>query len=205
MPTPHCSGIILAGGLNTRFEGREKAFVPVGGQRMLDRLMARLAPLFDEIILVTNRPLNYLDWDVHIVTDIFDTRSSLTGIHAGLFYCTHPYAFCVGCDTPFLNRGVVEILVHSVETNVDVVIPDTGAGFEPLCAVYSVRCLNAIEANLKNSRLKIQSFFNTVRVKKIPEKTLRAADPQLVSFFNVNRPEDLIRAEALISAHTVDS
>jgi molybdopterin-guanine dinucleotide biosynthesis protein A len=205
MANPSCSGVILAGGLNTRFKGQEKAFIPVGGKRMLDRVVEVFAPLFDERILVTNHPLHYLEWDLHIVTDLFATRSSLTGIHSALFYSTRPYAFCVGCDTPFLSRAVVEKLIQALEPGVDVVIPDTGAGFEPLCAAYSVRCLQAIEQNLKSSRLKIQDFFKKVRVKKIPEPNLRAVDPQLMSFFNVNTPEDLERAEAWVSAHAAES
>ena len=88
-----CTGVILSGGLNTRFNGHNKALIRVGQRRILDRLYDVFSELFDEIILVTNHPLQFLDWDLTIVTDIFSTRSSLTGIHAGLFYMKNPFAF----------------------------------------------------------------------------------------------------------------
>jgi molybdopterin-guanine dinucleotide biosynthesis protein A len=152
-------------------------------------------------ISLTNDPLKYVEWNLHVVTDLFSTRSSLTGIHAGLFHCTHPYAFCVGCDTPFLEKPVVEAVIAAIDTDSDVVIPQTASGLEPLCAVYAKRCLNAIEKNLNRSQLKIQCFFEKVRVKKIPEKTFRRLDPQLRSFFNINTPADLAQAEDLCTGH----
>ena len=102
--TPPCTGVILAGGENRRFSGKNKAFVQVAGKRILDHIYGVFSDLFEEIILVTNNPLQYLEWDFNIVTDLFSIRSSLTGIHAGLFYATNPHAFFAACDTPFLFR-----------------------------------------------------------------------------------------------------
>ncbi|HID28654.1 MAG TPA: molybdenum cofactor guanylyltransferase, partial [Desulfobacterales bacterium] len=59
-----CSGIILAGGLNTRMGGKEKAFLSMGNQTIMDRLYNTLQSLFDEVLLVTNNPLRYLSWDL---------------------------------------------------------------------------------------------------------------------------------------------
>ena len=101
-----CTGVILAGGLNTRFGGEIKAFLPIGGKRLLDRIFEVFAELFEEIILVTNDPLKYLDWDLFIGSDIFSVRSSLTGIHAGIFYASKPFCFISASDTPFLQKGL---------------------------------------------------------------------------------------------------
>ncbi len=100
-----CTGVILSGGLATRFDGREKALMRIGGIRILDRIYNVFNALFDEIILVTNNPIQYTEWDLIIVTDLFDIRSSLTGIHAGLFCATNPYAFFSACDAPFLKKA----------------------------------------------------------------------------------------------------
>jgi molybdopterin-guanine dinucleotide biosynthesis protein A len=192
-----CCGVILAGGLNTRFSGREKAFISVAGERILDRLFHTFQEVFAQIVLVTNDPLKYLAWNALIVTDLFDVRSSLTGIHAGLYYAPTPYAFICACDAPFLKRSVVESVVNAIAPGVDVVIPETAAGLEPLCAAYSTRCLDIVERHMQAKKLKIQLFLNKLRVRKIPEAKLRQIDPQLVSFFNINSPEDLKRAEEL--------
>jgi molybdopterin-guanine dinucleotide biosynthesis protein A len=194
-----CTGVILAGGLNSRYSGRNKAFIPVRGERIMDRIYGVFQEVFEEIILVTNDPLQYLEWDLKIVTDIFPYRSSLTGIHAGLFFTTTPFAFFAACDAPFLKREIVEMVIGGIETGFDVVIPETSSGFEPLCAVYAKKCIRPIEQQIIQKDFKIERFFTNLRVKRIPEKLLRGKDPSLVSFFNVNTPDDLIRAEALYS------
>ncbi len=198
-----CTGVILAGGMNTRFSGRDKAFIPVGGKPIIERLGGIFQELFEEIILVTNTPQEYLAWDFHIVTDLFPFRSSLTGIHAGLFHATRPYAFFAACDTPFLKKKMVQTIVDAIDSGVDIVIPETSAGMEPLCAVYATRCLKIIEMNLARRKLKIQMLFKKVRVKKIQETVLRDIDRDLISFFNINTPEDLARAEALMVDQTL--
>ena len=200
-----CTGVILSGGLNTRFGGNNKAFSRVGGRRILDRLLDVFTELFDEIILVTNHPQHFLKWDLTIVTDIFDLRSSLTGIHTGLFYANHPYAFFSACDTPFLKKELVEILVEQIEDKLDIIMPETTAGFEPLCAIYSKRCLKPAEDHLKVNKLKIQWAFRSNRIKNIPENQLRSADPELRSFFNINTPEDLAKAEEMVAKPPVHS
>lgn len=193
-----CTGVILSGGLATRFEGKEKALMRIDGQRILDRIYGVFKDLFDEVILVTNNPFQYLEWDLDIVTDLFDIRSSLTGIHAGLFYARHPYAFFTACDAPFLKRELIEIILAGIDANTDIVIPETSAGREPLCAAYSKRCLNPAERHIKQKKLKIQLAFRKCRIKTISEKILRAKDPELISFFNINSPEDLERAAEMV-------
>jgi molybdopterin-guanine dinucleotide biosynthesis protein A len=192
-----CSGVILAGGLNSRFSGQDKALISVGQRRILDRIYEVFIPLFDEIFLVSNHPVRYLEWDLNIVSDLYPVRSSLTGIHAGLFYASTPHVFFAACDTPFLRKELIEVIIDRIETGYDAVIPETSAGLEPLCAVYAKQCLKRIEQHLFQEKLKIQMVFKRNRVKKIPEKILRERDPELISFMNINSPEDLEKAEAL--------
>jgi len=200
--THPCSGVILAGGLSTRYGGENKAFLKVGGSRILDRLLSVYAELFDEIILVTNTPQEFLDCNALIVTDLFTVRSSLTGIHAGLFYASNPFAFFCACDTPFLAKAVIETILENLEPEVDLVIPQTAAGLEPLCAAYSRRCLKPAEEHIRQHKFKVQAALSGKRIKMIPEAVLRQKDPELRSFFNINSPEDLERAEQLAKEAT---
>jgi len=204
-----CSGVILAGGLNLRFSGKNKAFFGVGGEQLIDRIYSVFSGLFEEIFLVTNDPLPYLSLDLNIITDLFPVRSPLAGIHAGLFFTSKPYAFFAACDTPFLKKALVKTIVAEIESGIDVILPETAQGPQPLCAVYSRRCLLPIEKHLAvqtltsakerslQPGLKVQSFYKEVRVKKIPESILREQDKDLLSFFNINTPEDLAWAEKL--------
>ena len=186
--THPCSGVILAGGLATRYGGENKAFLKVGGVRILDHLFDLFSELFDEIILVTNRPRDFLEWDALIVTDVFPVRSSLTGIHAGLFYASHPFAFFSACDTPFLKKEIIETVLSEIEPGADLVLPRTSTGYEPLCAAYSRRCLKPAEDHLQANKLKIQRALKNCRIKTIPEDRLRAERPRTGLVFQCQHP-----------------
>jgi molybdopterin-guanine dinucleotide biosynthesis protein A len=193
-----CTGVILSGGLATRYDGTDKALLRVGGVRILDRIYRIYSELFEEIILVTNRPEKFLEWDLLIVPDLFPIRSALTGIHAGLFFMSNPFAFISACDTPFLKKEIVETVIGNIEAHIDLVVPETASGLEPLCAAYSKRCLNSAQQHLEQDKLKIIRAFRKYRIKTISEKVLREKDPDLQSFFNINAPADLQRAEEMV-------
>ena len=167
----------------------------VGGKRIVDRIFEVFTKIFDEILIVTNDPQDYIDLDAHIVRDICPVRSSLTGIHAGLFYATRPYAFFSACDTPFITRELITGIIDAVDASQDIVLPETEAGLEPLCAVYSKRCLPVIETHIQQNTFKIQELFRRVRFMKLPPDHVARLDPHGFSFFNVNSPEDRSRAD----------
>jgi len=196
-PIADCTGIVLAGGRSRRFSGINKALVRLGSKRLIDHILETLNACFTRTLLVTKNPMDYLPWDVSIVSDILPVASSLTGIHAGLFYCSTPYAFITACDTPFIRPGIIALLAREISASVDVVIPETSAGLEPLCAIYAVGCLHRIDRHLKSGRLTIRETFDRLRVRRIPEKRLKTVDPELTSFININSPDDLQRAAHL--------
>ena len=153
--------------------------------------------LFDEVIIVANDPAAFAGWDGTIVSDIYPCGCSLAGIHAGLFYASASHVFVSACDTPFLERRLAEYLLSRTGPGIDVVIPETDAGLEPLCAVYSKQCLPLIEENLENNIFMIKKFFKMRRVRKVPMDKLQELDSGIDSFFNINTPEDLARARAM--------
>lgn len=192
------AGIILAGGLGTRLGHTKKAFIEIGGQTILDRLLAVYRPLFDEILIAARDPEEFRPYGLPVAEDRFQARSSLTGIHAGLAAMRAGHGFFAACDAPFLRAGLVQALLDAVLPSDDVVIPLKADGYrEPLCAVYSKRCLPFIEEQLKRDDYKIINFFEQVSVREVAVDRLEKGDPALVSFFNVNRPEDLAEAERL--------
>lgn len=192
-----CTGVILAGGENLRFSGKQKALMQVGGKRILDRIFDVMSGVFKDIILVTNNPGRYLEWDATIVTDLLPVRSSLTGIHTGLFYARTDYAFFTASDTPFLKKEMITAIFDGISPGIDIVMPETDQGREPLCAVYSQNCLESARHSVENGRFKIMRTFRKKNIKIISAKASRKVDPQLLSFFNVNTPDDLRAAEMI--------
>ncbi len=190
------TGVILAGGQNLRM-GRNKAFIEVNGQRIIDRTRSVFEELFEEIILVTNSPLDYLDLKLRTVTDLIPGKGSLGGIYTGLFYASNPHAFFAGCDMPLLNKDLIRHLVGLAPRH-DIVIPRTPDGWQSLHAVYSRKCLPFIEDLFRQDNLRILDLFPKVKGKEVLPDELLRFDPRLASFFNVNSPEDLARMQELL-------
>ncbi len=186
---PDCCAAILAGGLNTRMAGRNKAFLEIDGRAIVDRLIETLTPLFPQVVIVTRQPELYAGRALRIVADIFQARSSLTGIHAALAHADTQWVFVCPCDAPFIQPALVRLLLDEISPQVDAVVPRIGEYYEPLCAVYARNCLAPIAAQLAREEFKITGFFRHIRVKQIGEAQLRAVDPRLRSFLNVNTPE----------------
>ncbi|SLM32584.1 putative molybdopterin-guanine dinucleotide biosynthesis protein A [Desulfamplus magnetovallimortis] len=189
-----CSAVIIAGGLNSRMGGKNKAFLKIGNKTIIERLLDTLYSIFDDIVLVTRKPELYEHYSVRIVTDIFDDRSSLTGIHSGLYHAENPFAFVAPCDAPFLQKAFIKMIIESISPENDVIIPHHDGYYEPLCAAYSKRCLPKIEAQLNSKNYRIFDFFDTVNVKEIGSEAIRSVDPDMLSFFNVNTPDTLARS-----------
>jgi molybdopterin-guanine dinucleotide biosynthesis protein A len=189
------TGIILAGGKNLRM-GQNKAFLLVQGKRIIDRIRSMFVELFDEVLLVTNSPLEYLDLNLRIVTDLYPEKSALGGIFTGLFYASYSHAFVAACDMPFLNRALISHLV-ALSPGFDIVIPKTEDGWQPLHAIYSRRCMRFMEQLLLEGDLKIIDFFPRVKKREVPTDEILPLDPQLLSFLNVNTPEELARIHQL--------
>jgi len=187
------TGIILAGGKNLRM-GENKAFLQVNGQRIIDRTRNLFSELFDEILLVTNSPLEYLDLNLRMVADLTPGRGALGGIYSGLFHTSHSHAFVAACDMPFLNKALISHLID-LSPSYDIIIPKTQDGLQPLHAIYSQKCLPFMEDLLRKNDLKIIDFFHRVKKREVPTEEILPLDPKLASFLNINTPEDLARAE----------
>jgi molybdopterin-guanine dinucleotide biosynthesis protein A len=185
------TGIILSGGKNTRM-GKNKALMEVGGKRLIDRTVCLFRSVFREVIIVTANPLDYLDQETIIVTDILPERGALGGIYTGLFYATDEHAFVAACDMPFMNRAFLEYMASQAD-GYDIVVPAPPDGLQPLHSVYSRRCLPAIRNLLDRNRMQIKEFYPGHRLLKIPPEVLRSYDPAGQMFINLNTPEDLLK------------
>jgi len=194
---PTCSVVILTGGLNRRMQGRNKAFMRLGKHRFLTRIIAAATDCLEECLIVTRQTDLYREWPAKVVADRFTIRSPLTGIHAGLLSMRSEFALVTSCDTPFLKKAVVSRLLTALEPDTDVIVPASGTFFQPLCALYSRRCVPVIEDILGQGEVKVDRLYARVRVKRVAYRHFEAVDPELHSFFNVNTPSGLETARGL--------
>jgi molybdenum cofactor guanylyltransferase len=183
------TGVVLSGGKNTRM-GANKAFLAVDGERMIDRAVRILREACCEIIVVTNEPLDYLDLDATVVTDIFKGMGPLAGIHAGLFHAANPRAFVCACDMPYLSAPFIRHLL-SLAGGYDIVVPARGGRPEPLHAVYSRKCLPVIRRLLEQNERKVTGFYKGFRVRTVEEAETERFFAGRDPFHNVNTREEL--------------
>jgi molybdopterin-guanine dinucleotide biosynthesis protein A len=192
------SGIILAGGKNLRL-GTSKALVSIGGKTVIERIVERLAPITDELVIVVSDARHDLPplSQARIVPDIRPGKGPLGGIYTGLSNCRNESAVTVACDMPFLSASLFKHMLEIV-TDYDAVVPRTNESlFEPLHAVYGRTCLPVIKRHLDATDLSLRSFLAEIRVRYIDEEECRRYDPNLMSFFNMNRPADLELAQKI--------
>ncbi len=182
--------------------GRSKADLTIGGKTFLARIGDVLLSCFKECLLVIRSGQQRRKGRFRVATDILPQRSTLTGIHAGLVHAATPFVFFAGCDIPFLAPEVVSLLGREIEPGMDIVVPFSGTYYQPLCAVYSKRCIPLIEAQLEREDPKVDRLFESVAVKRISYDRLKTVDPALLSFFNINTPGDLMLAKRIASGRT---
>ena len=193
------TSIVLAGGKGGRL-GRDKTLERVGGRSMLRRVVDCLTLICDEIIVVIaqGQPEPSLSAEARVVVDLYPGKGSLGGIYTGLVASGSFHNLVVACDMPFLNPSLLRYLMK-VSPGFDVIIPRDRVGrLEPLHALYSKNCIDPINQQIQQGDLKVDGFLGQVRVRYVEEAEIDEFDPQHLSFFNINTPADLEKAEALI-------
>jgi molybdopterin-guanine dinucleotide biosynthesis protein A len=187
---------ILAGGQSKRM-GRDKAFLEVGGQPVMERVINRVRGLTDNLFISANEAEKYTRFGLPIVADIYPDKAALGGMYSVIRAARHPHVLVVACDMPFLHVGLLQYLVELAPT-ADVVIPLINPPQpETLHAVYSKACLPAIERRLLANQLRIIGFFEEVSVRYLEQSEVAKFDPQFYSFLNMNTPEEWEKVQAI--------
>jgi molybdopterin-guanine dinucleotide biosynthesis protein A len=182
------TGIILAGGKSTRV-GTNKAFLKIGKKTIIEQILAKFKEIFRETIVVVNEIQKFDSLKVRIIQDLISSKGPLGGIYTGLVKSNSFYNFIIGCDMPFINNGLVEHIA-SYAQDFDIVMPKVKERYEPLCALYSKRCIATIEGALDKDSLRIVDVLPLLNVKLIDEAEIKQFDPEFISFKNINTRED---------------
>lgn len=192
---PRISAAILAGGRARRLGGADKASLVVGGLRIIDRQIAALARVADDIRIVANDPDRYVALGVRVIADRIPGAGPLGGLYTALEDAAQPAVLVLACDLPFVTPALLERLVDEFGSGdeIDAVVPRSSRGLEPLCAVYAARCADAARRRIERGALKLAELLGDVRVREIGPGTLATYDEGTV-FLNVNTPHDYARA-----------
>ncbi len=184
------TGIVLAGGQGRRMGNQPKAWLNIGGQPLIFRILDRLREVFSELLVVARHSTAIGEIGVRVIGDLYPGYGPLGGIYTALHTVSSPYIFCCACDMPFMSPPLIKYMCDN-PAEPDVIIPRFGGRLHPLHAIYSQSCLSKIERQLQLKDRKVISFFPQAQVKYIEEEEIIQFDPTGKSFFNINTGEDL--------------
>ena len=185
--------------------GEDKALKPFLGRPLIQRVIDRVMPIADELIVTTNRPADYAFLNtstgsvrrLRLVADLRPGRGALGGLYTAIASAAFPLVAVVACDMPFASAMFLEGARRlMVEEEADVVIAKTEEGYEPLHALYRREtCLPAIESAISADQWKVVSWFPQVKVRTLTSDEVKSFDPSGLCFWNLNTPEEFVEAE----------
>jgi len=186
--------------------GQAKPALPFGQVTILERMVAELRREFDDLIVVS-APVHAEAFDV---IELIGNAASVTLIRdeaeyagpsgplaRGMAAAKNEITFACSCDLPLLRAQVARALcdwLRELPANCDAVVPEIGGRLQPLAAAYRRGCGSVITAIAAAGERRLTSIVMRLNVRRAGEAELRRLDPELMSFLNVNTPEEYARA-----------
>lgn len=195
-------GLLLAGGLSRRMGGGDKALRMLGGVSLLDRVIERIRPQAEALVLNANGdPERFAQFGLPVVPDsVPDFAGPLAGVLAGLDWTAlhRPdcaYVVSVATDAPFLPKDLVARFTVEIETaQADVACAASGGQAHPVIGLWPVRLREDLRHALVEEGIrKVDQWTARHRL-----ATVVFGSEPIDPFFNANRPEDLAAAAALL-------
>ena len=188
-------GVILAGGQATRMGGGDKCLLKLGDRTILQHVIDRLAPQTDGLLLNANAdPARFADYAIKVAPDsITGFAGPLSGVLAGLDHAAgtgHSHIITAAADTPFFPCDLVPHLLMAAEKT-GLALAASPSGRQPTFGVWPVALREDLRAALNDGLRKVVQW-----TQKHDAGT--AAFPDDAAFFNVNTPDDLARAKAML-------
>ena len=187
--------MILAGGQARRMGGQDKAFLPLAGRPLLAHVLDRLEPQVDRVLISANGDAaRFAGYGCPVVADIVP-QGPLSGVLAALTAAADlgaTHVVSTPCDTPFLPGDLVPQLLLAAESSAEgLALAVTEDGDQPATALWPVGIAAALAAFLAGGEAKVTRFTSA-------HGAARAQFPDARAFLNLNAPEDLAAAEALL-------
>jgi molybdopterin-guanine dinucleotide biosynthesis protein A len=197
-------GLLLAGGQSRRMGGGDKALRLLGGITLLERVIGRLRPQVDTLVLNANGdPGRFAKFGLPVVPDSApDFAGPLAGVLAGLDWAASQrpdcsYVVSVATDAPFLPVDLVARLTEGLdEAHADLACAASDGRAHPVFGLWPVRLREDLRrAVIEEGIRKVDLWTARHKLATVP-----FADQPVDPFFNANRPEDLEAAAVLLTS-----
>lgn len=187
---------VLAGGRGRRLGGVNKASVQIAdGLHLIDAITARLrrTGMFDRILIVGDGGLMVQGTIAVADDERYSDYGVVGGLLTALTVSDAEWNFVCGCDMPFIQPALIELLAEN-RGGYEAVVPRWGDYIEPLCSFYK-RSLIHNRGIIGHRRL--SGVIRSIKTRFITEESLRRVDAELLSFFNINTEADIRQARML--------
>lgn len=197
------AGYVLAGGASSRF-GKDKALVEFGGKPMLARMLDVMREGTECGPFIIGAEEKYGHFGVKCVKDRWPGEGPLGGIITALLYTLENQQACrmnliLGCDLPFLAREWLEDLCkRSEKSAASVVVPQSPAGLEPLCACWRTDAVDVLQGVFDRGVRKVTEGIASLRAEVLDEREWKRFDNEGRLFWNMNTPDDYERARRIL-------
>jgi molybdopterin-guanine dinucleotide biosynthesis protein A len=194
--------IILAGGRATRMGGGDKGLRVVAGRRLLDHVITRLSAQCSPLAVNANGdPARLAEFGLPVLPDSLpDHPGPLAGVLAGLDWAASlgaPAIITAAADTPFFPPDLAARLVaHAGPTGLCLAASADPTGKmhrQPTFGLWPTALRDDLRAALTGGLRKIVLWTDSHNAGTAEFSSL-PFDP----FFNINTPDDIIAAEALM-------
>jgi len=193
------SVVIQAGGKSSRM-GEDKALMPIIGKTsLIEYILDQINNLGAERLIISNDVKKYERLGLPVYPDVYPQVGPLGGLYSAIYHSKYNYCLILACDMPFVNLPLIDFMVKQAP-HFDVVIPRWKPEdyAEPFRAIFSKACLNPIREAIASGKKRVISFFREVEIRYIDAEEISKFDPDGLTFFNVNTPEDLLEAQKII-------
>lgn len=195
-------GFILIGGKSSRM-GKDKFALKLNNKTFLQIASETLQKAGIEKTLVAISEQTKFDFTYPTVTDIYQNRGALSGIHSALFNTKSDFIVILACDYPFVSAELINFLKNISITNpqFEAIVPvQPDNKIQPLCAVYQTQtCRNILSEMLaqETENYSVRDFLEKLNVRYIDFSEIAHLPNAKNFFFNVNSPEDFEKAKMI--------
>ncbi|GAB7028406.1 molybdenum cofactor guanylyltransferase [Geotalea toluenoxydans] len=182
------TGVVLAGGKSRRM-GRDKAFIPIDGLPMVERIIGLFAGRFAAVLVIGGEAERFAGYNVRHHPDIYP-GCALGGLYTGLYVAETPYIFVSACDIPYPSGMVMDHLL-SLRHGFDAVVAESDNALQPLFAIYGKGCQEAMRLQLEDGNPCILDLFPRITTRTVTPAELASIAGADRCFCNLNTPEDM--------------
>jgi len=186
----------LAGGASTRM-GQDKALLRFRYQPLIEHALKPINACFHRYTISVHQHKPSLTG--RQVCDAMQGHGPMVGITSAMQRVDTRWVFVMACDMPFASTALIQAMAQQRRQQ-QVIVPRVNNIMQPLFAFYEKSCLPTLQAHLDAKQYSIKKMIATLNTTMINESLCRQYDPKLLSFFDLDTPDDV--AQGLLLATT---